>query len=62
MSEILVPHLNPGEEKNKRPGSVGIMIPGTSMKIIDLDTGKPLGPNQSGEICVQGPMVQNTYI
>lgn len=57
MSEILVTHFIPLEMHNQRPGSCGAMVPGTTCKIIDLETGKILGPNQSGEICVQGPMV-----
>lgn len=57
MSEILVTHFIPETEKHTRPGSCGILVPGTTMKIIDLETGKILGPNQSGEICVQGEMV-----
>ena len=29
----------------------------TFTQIIDADTGKILGPNQDGEICVRGPTV-----
>ena len=27
------------------------------LQIIDLESGKPLGPNQNGEICGRGPVV-----
>jgi len=29
--------------------------------VIDLNNGKPLGVNQSGELCFKGPMVMNGY-
>lgn len=44
-----------------RPGSVGKAIVCTIMKIRDPDTGKSLGPNQAGEICVKGPQVMKGY-
>ncbi|ODM98590.1 4-coumarate--CoA ligase 2 [Orchesella cincta] len=62
MSEILVTNLIPQEQHNARPGSCGVLIPGTTMKIIDLESGKVLGPNQSGEICIQGGAVMKGYL
>lgn len=44
-----------------RPGSVGKVIPFMSVKIRDPETGKSLGPNQVGEICVKGPQVMKGY-
>ena len=38
-------------------GSCGVLIPNTEGKIVDLDSGKALGPNQTGELCVKGPQV-----
>jgi len=29
--------------------------------VIDLNNGKPLGVNKSGELCFKGPMVMNGY-
>lgn len=49
-------------EKNKgKPGSVGKVIPFMSVKLRDPETGKSLGPNQVGEICVKGPQVMKGY-
>ena len=39
-------------------GSCGVLIPNTEGKIVDLDSGKALGPNQTGELCVKGPQVK----
>ena len=48
-----------GDEK---PGTVGIPIPNTDLKIVDLETGsKELKPGESGEICFKGPQVMMGY-
>ena len=38
-------------------GSCGVLLPNTQAKIVDLESGEPLGPNQRGELCVKGPQV-----
>ena len=38
-------------------GSCGVLLPNTEGKIVDLETGKAVGPNQTGELCVKGPQV-----
>ncbi len=57
-----VTHCNPvfGLRKN---GSIGIPLPNTEAKIIDLETGAPLpiGGEQQGELCVRGPQVMKGY-
>jgi long-chain acyl-CoA synthetase len=57
-----VTHCNPvfGKRKN---GSIGIPVPGTDAKIIDLDSGADLaiGGEQQGELCVRGPQVMKGY-
>ena len=45
-----------------QPGSCGVLMPNTKAKILDLDTGKALGPNQAGEICFKGPQVMKGYL
>ncbi|CAM5712841.1 4-coumarate--CoA ligase family protein [Streptomyces hirsutus] len=40
------------------PGTVGKLIAGTEMRIVDLDDpAKDLGPGESGEILIRGPQV-----
>ena len=41
-------------------GYIGLPIQSTKIKIID-DNGNILGPNQAGELCVQGPQVMSGY-
>ncbi|CAG5052940.1 unnamed protein product [Parnassius apollo] len=43
-------------------GSVGKVKSDTVVKIVDVETREPLGPNQNGEICVKGTMIMKGYI
>ncbi len=46
----------------KRPGTVGVPMPGTVIEIRDLDTGtKALPPETPGEVCIKGPQVMKGY-
>lgn len=44
-----------------KPGSVGQLVEGCSAKIID-ETGKSLGPNQRGELCIKSNQKMIGYI
>ena len=45
-----------------KPGSVGVPLPGTDLKIIDMtDDTKILPPGEAGEICIKGPQVMTGY-
>ncbi|MBL8667669.1 MAG: AMP-binding protein [Rhodospirillales bacterium] len=50
----------PPEELDRRPGSVGIAIPGTEVWIED-DAGQRLGPGAVGELVVRGRHVMRGY-
>jgi long-chain acyl-CoA synthetase len=43
-----------------KPGSVGKVLPGWELKIVD-DDGRELPPNQLGEIIVRGPIMNGYY-
>ena len=45
-----------------KPGSVGITVPNTEVKIVDPVTGLPLGVDQDGEVWVRGPQVMKGYL
>jgi amino acid adenylation domain-containing protein len=50
----------PPDQLDKRPGSVGIAIPGTEVWIVD-EQGQRLGPGQTGELVVRGGHVMRGY-
>jgi long-chain acyl-CoA synthetase len=56
-----VAHANPLNGVRKI-GSVGVPVPGTYMKIVDVETGRrelPIG--EEGELCIRGPQVMAGY-
>lgn len=55
-----VTHCNPFVG-DRIPGSVGLPFPDTEVRIIDLETGADLGPNQEGEVLIRGPQVMKGY-
>ncbi|MBN8619924.1 MAG: alpha/beta fold hydrolase [Anaerolineae bacterium] len=56
-----VTHSNPLRGLRKI-GSIGIPIPGTDARIIDLISGEPLPAGQIGELAVRGPQVMIGYL
>ena len=57
-----VTHSSPAPPRETKFGSVGVAAPNTECKIIDLETGTPLGPGERGEVCVRGPQVMKGYL
>ena len=55
-----VTHANPLHGLRKA-GSIGVPVPGTEAKIIDLETGEDLPPGEIGELAVRGPQVMAGY-
>jgi long-chain acyl-CoA synthetase len=55
-----VTHANPFEPSDK-VGSMGIPIPNTDAKIVDLVTGEDLPSGEVGELLVKGPQVMQGY-
>ncbi|RME07818.1 MAG: long-chain fatty acid--CoA ligase, partial [Anaerolineae bacterium] len=55
-----VTHANPLDGLEKA-GSIGVPIPNTDARIVDLVTGEDLPPGQIGELLVRGPQVMRGY-
>lgn len=50
----------PPEELDRRPGSVGIAIPGTEAFVVD-EQGRRVAPGVAGELVIRGPHVMQGY-
>jgi long-chain acyl-CoA synthetase len=56
-----VTHTTP-QLSRRKPGSIGLPLPDTDVKIVDLETGRrelPVG--EEGELCIAGPQVMKGY-
>ncbi|HEV2705759.1 MAG TPA: long-chain fatty acid--CoA ligase [Pyrinomonadaceae bacterium] len=56
-----VTHTTP-ELSRRKPGSIGLPLPDTDIKVVDLETGErevPVG--HEGELCIAGPQVMKGY-
>ena len=60
MTEIGMALSNPLSGQRK-PGSVGLPLPGVEVRLVDEGGQEILGPDRSGEIQVRGPMVFQGY-
>jgi long-chain acyl-CoA synthetase len=45
-----------------KPMSIGMPLPGTDIRFVDIDTGKPVGIGADGELQVKGAQVMTGYI
>ncbi len=58
-----VTHCTPVDSSMKtvKVGSIGLPLPDTDARIVDLETGKPLRQGETGELEVKGPQVMKGY-
>jgi long-chain acyl-CoA synthetase len=47
--------------RERKPGSIGLPLPGIDLKILDQD-GEEVRTGQVGEICIQGPGIMKGYL
>ena len=50
----------PAIDFDRKPGSIGLAIPNTQLWVVDPE-GKPLGPNQIGELVIRGATIMQGY-
>ncbi|PWY97388.1 acetyl-CoA synthetase-like protein [Testicularia cyperi] len=60
MTETTVGGLGLSDVQGK-PGAAGCLLPATEAKIVDVDTGKTLGPGERGELWIRGGQVCKGY-
>ncbi|HRW45975.1 MAG TPA: 4-coumarate--CoA ligase family protein [Caldilinea sp.] len=49
-------------EGKRKPGSIGVVIPNTECKVVDVATRAELGVKEDGELWVRGPQVMKGYL
>jgi acyl-CoA synthetase (AMP-forming)/AMP-acid ligase II len=62
MTETAVGATMPDRDAGTVPGSVGRVMPSTELRVVDLDSGRDLGPGERGELLVRGPQVMAGYL
>ncbi|HVF57758.1 MAG TPA: long-chain fatty acid--CoA ligase [Pyrinomonadaceae bacterium] len=56
-----VTHTTP-QLSRRKPGSIGLPLPDTDIKIVDLETGeREVAVGSEGELCIAGPQVMKGY-
>ncbi len=45
----------------RKIGKIGLPVPSTEIKIVDIDTGLTVAQGEAGEICIRGPQVMKGY-
>jgi acyl-CoA synthetase (AMP-forming)/AMP-acid ligase II len=51
---------NAGRERMK--ASIGRLLPGNELRVVDPDTGRVLGPDEDGEFAIRGPTLMEHYV
>jgi long-chain acyl-CoA synthetase len=45
----------------RKIGKIGLPVPNTEVKLVDIDTGLAVGAGEPGEMCLRGPQVMKGY-
>ena len=57
-----ITHINPLQSSNQKIGSIGMPLPSTEARIVDMEGGSlTLPPGKMGELVVRGPQVMQGY-
>ena len=56
------PVISVNPRDGNRPGSIGVPIPGTLVRIENIDSGKDCAPGETGKIMVKGEGVMSGYL
>lgn len=49
-------------QKAQKPGKIGLPLPGIAARIVDQNSGQPVGPDQEGLLLIKGPNVMKGYL
>jgi acyl-CoA synthetase (AMP-forming)/AMP-acid ligase II len=54
-------HVTSADPAHIRDGSIGHAVPNTECRVVDVATGRDVGPGEDGEIWLRGPQVMKGY-
>jgi acyl-CoA synthetase (AMP-forming)/AMP-acid ligase II len=57
-----VTHVVPDDLAGQMPGSIGLPVPNTECRIVDVVTGQDAPAGEPGELCIRGPQVMKGYL
>jgi acyl-CoA synthetase (AMP-forming)/AMP-acid ligase II len=57
-----VTHLSPTIGAPVKPGSIGLVVPNTEVRIVDVTTGADTEQGQEGELLIRGPQIMRGYL
>jgi long-subunit acyl-CoA synthetase (AMP-forming) len=62
LTETTIGAAGPDRDTGTVPGSVGRVMPGTELRVVDPGSGRDLGPGEQGELLVRGPQCARGYL
>ncbi len=57
-----VTHLSPTVNAPAKPGSIGLVVPNTEVRVVDVDGGDDVPQGKDGELWIRGPQIMKGYL
>jgi acyl-CoA synthetase (AMP-forming)/AMP-acid ligase II len=57
-----VTHLSPTTNAPAKPGSIGLVVPNTEVKLVAVDSDAEVARGQEGELWIRGPQIMKGYL
>ena len=57
-----VTHLSPTTNAPAKPGSIGLIVPNTEVKLVAVDSEREVGRGEEGELWIRGPQIMKGYL